>query len=98
MDSASELEWELAEGSRLHWASWDDEYVVFDEGSGNTHLLDFLTAEVLKALEQSRGAVPALIERVAARLDLDPDADLERRIREVVERFREAGLVEPTLS
>jgi PqqD family protein of HPr-rel-A system len=94
----SDLEWELAAGSRLHWVSWDDEYVVFDEGSGNTHLLDFLTAEVLKALEQARGAVPALVGRVATRLDLDADADLERRIREVVERFREAGLVEPTLS
>ena len=98
MDSASDPEWELAEGSRLHWVSWDDEHVVFDEGSGNTHLLDFLTAEVLKVLEQSRGAVPALVGRVAARLDLDPDADLERRIREAVERFREAGLVESTLS
>ena len=98
MDSASDLEWALAEGSRLHWISWDDECVVFDEGSGDTHLLDFLTAEVLKVLEQSRGPVPALVGRVAARLDLDPDADLERRIREAMERFREAGLVEPTLS
>jgi PqqD family protein of HPr-rel-A system len=98
MDSASDLEWALAEGSRLHWVFWDDEYVVFDEGSGDTHLLDFLTAEVLKVLEQSRGDVPALVGRVAARLDLDPDADLERRIREAIERFREAGLVEPALS
>jgi PqqD family protein of HPr-rel-A system len=96
MDPVSDLEWELAENSRLHWVCWDDEYVAFDEGSGDTHLLDLVTAEVLKVLEQSPGALPALIERVAARLDVDPDADLERRIREAIETFREAGLVEPT--
>jgi len=96
MDSASDVEWELAEGSRLHWISWDDEYVIFDEGSGDTHLLDLMTAEVLRALEQSPGAESALIERVAVRLDIDPDAALERRIREAIQKFREAGLVQPT--
>lgn len=95
MGSASDVEWELAEGSRLHWICWDDEYVVFDEGSGDTHLLDLLAAEVLKVLEQGPGAEPALVERVAARLDIEPDAELERRIGEAIQKFRAVGLVEP---
>src|SRR5258707_7026892 len=32
----SDLEWELAAGSRLHWVSWDDEYVVFDRSEEHT--------------------------------------------------------------
>jgi PqqD family protein of HPr-rel-A system len=94
MSPVSDAEWELAEGCRLHWISWDDEYVVFDEGSGDTHLLDFLAFEVLKVLEQSSGSEQALVERVVARLGLDPDIDLERRIREAIAKFRDAGLVE----
>ena len=94
MSPVPDGEWELAEGCRLHWISWDDEYVVFDEGSGDTHLLDFLASEVLKVLEQSSGSEQALVERVVARLGLDPDIDLERRIREAIAKFRDAGLVE----
>jgi PqqD family protein of HPr-rel-A system len=85
----------LAEGCRLHWKAWDDEFVIFDEGSGDTHLLDPLAAEFLKVLEESPGEVPGLARRLGARLDLARDADLTRRVRELVERFVAVGLVEP---
>ena len=94
MATGSSEKWELAEGCRLHWISWDDEYVVFDEGSGDTHLLDVLAAEVLKVLEQSPRYEQALTERVLARLGLDAVVDVERRIREAIQKFRDAGLVE----
>jgi PqqD family protein of HPr-rel-A system len=68
--------------------------VVFDEGSGDTHLLDPLAAEFLKVLEESPGEVPGLARRLVARLDLGPDADLTGRVRELVERFVAVGLVE----
>jgi PqqD family protein of HPr-rel-A system len=88
------VSWQLAEGCRLHWKAWDDEFVVFDEGSGDTHLLDPLAAEVLKVLEESPGKVSELARRVVARLDLAPDTDLSERVSELVERFVAAGLVE----
>jgi PqqD family protein of HPr-rel-A system len=69
--------------------------VVFDEGSGDTHLLDPLAAETLKALEEFPADVPALIARVTARLGLERDLQIERHVRATIERFREIGLVEP---
>jgi PqqD family protein of HPr-rel-A system len=96
MSPASEPRWELAQGSQLHWKCWDDEFVVFDEGSGDTHLLDALAAEVLKALEDAPGDVPTLIARVAGRLRIEPDPEIERHIRATMQRFREAGLAERT--
>lgn len=68
--------------------------MIFDEGSGDTHLLDSLAAEFLKVLEESPGEVPGLARRLGARLDLARDADLTRRVRELVERFVAVGLVE----
>jgi PqqD family protein of HPr-rel-A system len=94
MCPTSEARWELAEGSQLHWKSWDDEFVVFDEGSGDTHLLDPLAAEVLKALEEAPGDVPALIARVG-RLGIERDPEIERHVRATIQRFLEAGLAEP---
>jgi PqqD family protein of HPr-rel-A system len=84
----------LSEGSRLHWKAWGDEFVIFDEGSGDTHLLDPLAAEFLKVLEESPADVPGLARRLGARLDLASDADLTGRVRELVERFVAVGLVE----
>ena len=84
----------MAEGCRLHWKVWDDEFVIFDEGSGDTHLLDPLAAELVKVLQESPGHVPALARRLVARLDLELDADLTGRVRELVDRFVAIGLVE----
>ena len=92
---SSEANWRLAEGCRLHWKVWDDEFAIFDEGSGDTHLLDPLAAEVLKVLEESPGEISGLARRIVARLDLAPDSDLTERVRELVERFVALGLVEP---
>ena len=68
--------------------------MVFDEGSGDTHLLDPLAAEFLRVLEESPGDVSGLVRRLVARLDLAPAADLTGRVRELVERFVAVGLVE----
>jgi PqqD family protein of HPr-rel-A system len=68
--------------------------VIFDEGSGDTHLLDPLAAEFRKVLEESPGEVPGLARRLVARLELVPDAALIGRVRELVERFVAVGLVE----
>ena len=68
--------------------------MIFDEGSGDTHLLDPLAAELLKVFQESPGEVPALARRLAARLDLELDADLTGRVRELVNRFVAVGLVE----
>jgi PqqD family protein of HPr-rel-A system len=68
--------------------------VIFDEGSGDTHLLDSVAAELLKVVEESPGQVPTLARRLVARLDLELDADLTGRVRELVDRFVAVGLVE----
>lgn len=69
--------------------------MIFDEGSGDTHLLDSLAAEVLRVLEDAPAEIPGVARRIGARLELVPDPDLTARVRERVERLVAAGLVEP---
>ena len=46
--------WRLPAGVSLLWQSWDeDEVIVFNRGSGQTHLLDAFSAAVLRRIEAS---------------------------------------------
>lgn len=60
--------WRLLPGQLLHHRSWDDEeFVLYNNLSGDTHLLDAATLETLQALARGDAGVAAL----AALLGLD---------------------------
>ena len=98
MDTPPSTVWQVSEGCQFVWQLWDDEYVVFDHGSGSTHFLDPVAAEALQKLVASPSDLPGLTRQIAARVGAEPDSSLEQRIRETLDRFREAGLVEPSLT
>lgn len=67
--------WQLNELAVLHWRQWHDEWVIFDESSGQTLVADALMAASLMALE---GGALSLAELEAqVRDDLQwPDAEV----------------------
>ena len=67
--SASPI-WRLAPGQRLQYRCWDGECVLYNDLSGDTHLLDEFA---LALLEQLQRAPPAAAQ-LAAAFGLDPDA------------------------
>ncbi len=89
--------WCLPTGAELLWQTWDDEVIVFNTASGQTHLLDALSAAVLEEIENRPGDVDRLALRLAERFELDTEA-LPRRLGEVCKHFDELGLVEPRRS
>lgn len=68
--------------------------MVFDEGSGDTHLLDPLAAEVLKALAEAPVDLTTLIDRIVARFGLEGDPGVGAHVEATIERFRDIGLAE----
>jgi PqqD family protein of HPr-rel-A system len=68
--------------------------VVFDEGSGDTHLLDPLAAEVLKALAEAPVDLVTLHERLATRFGLTEDSGVRAHVAATIGRFRDLGLAE----
>ena len=59
--------WRLAPGQRLLHRCWDGECVIYNDLSGDTHVLDEFTFELLRLLQARPQTAPAL----AAALDLD---------------------------
>jgi PqqD family protein of HPr-rel-A system len=86
--------WTVPSESRLHWQSWDDEFVVYNSGSGDTHLLDVVAAEALHSLERESANLSELGRRVAAALEIKLDDNLSAHLERLLSDFHRLGLVE----
>lgn len=67
--SASPI-WRLAPGQRLQYRCWDGECVLYNDLSGDTHLLDEFALALLEQLQRA----PQAATQLAAAFGLDPDA------------------------
>lgn len=85
--------WQLNPGCTLHWQSWGDEHVVYCADSGDTHLLDAITAQVLRCLEESSVPSADLVQQIAVRLGYEPDPDFHNFVQQALERLHRLGLV-----
>lgn len=86
--------WRLPPKAKFLWRTWDDETVIFNSLSGQTHLLDALSAETLKEIERAPGTISQLACRLADAFHV-PVEDLVPKLPEIVTRFDSLGLAEP---
>jgi PqqD family protein of HPr-rel-A system len=87
--------WSLPNGVVLSWRCWDGEYIVLNYGSGQTHLLDALSAWVLQKIEASPSAPNVLLKHLVQELGLAEDK-LAYRMNEILTEFEKQGLAEPS--
>lgn len=87
--------WQLALDD-LQWRGWDDQWIVYHAASGDTHLLDLLGGEVLRALQQAPLNVAALVEQVAIRLEVPASEkeELREQVERLLQKLEELGLME----
>jgi PqqD family protein of HPr-rel-A system len=60
-----DLVWRLAPGQRLAHRGWDGEYVLYNDLSGDTHLVGADALRLLQALQRSACAEAALAGALA---------------------------------
>lgn len=85
--------WQAIGGADLLWRAWDDGHVVYNTGSGDTHLLDETAAEVLRALQRGPMDVTALAALVAPVRGYTPE-DAEAYALELLKELERLALVE----
>lgn len=78
----------------LHWAGWDDEYVVFDEASGQTHQLDAVRAFVLHTLSEGPQTTTDIICAFAELLTFPKESVTHGNVVAIFSEFETCGLVE----
>ena len=85
--------WKVASPTALSWRSWAGEIVVYDDGSGDTHYLEPLAAEVFERLLEAPADLDELGDRVARSLAVDRDDRLGEAIDAAVDKLRVCGLI-----
>ncbi len=86
--------WRVVPGQSLAFREWDGEAVLYNDLSGNTHLLDGGAVEVLLALRPGPLDAATLAARLADRFDADGDA-LPAAIEDMLAELARLDLVEP---
>ncbi|MFQ5774661.1 MAG: HPr-rel-A system PqqD family peptide chaperone [Kiloniellaceae bacterium] len=88
--------WKARSDGGLSYRCWDGEYVVFNPASGNTHLLDIASGEVLMVLLSEPAGNDRIAERLADFLEVGNDESLKTAVREILDELEELGLIEFT--
>lgn len=88
--------WRVSTASQLPMHNWDGDYVVYNPLSGNTHILDIVTGEVLKFIAAGPAPASAINGRIANFLELPAeDGNIARHVDEILDLLDDLGLIEP---
>lgn len=85
--------WCLAPGQQLASWGWDDEFVVYNNLSGDTHLLDRDSMEVLAHLQQGPASIAALVATFADGVEPDDLAALPDTMAALLGHLKKLHLV-----
>jgi PqqD family protein of HPr-rel-A system len=86
--------WVVPKWIHLQWRQWDDEYVVFNPASGHTHVLNWIGAEALKALEKSPSSSKDVMRRISECAVTEDASALLGQLDKLFAEFDELGLIE----
>jgi PqqD family protein of HPr-rel-A system len=77
------------------WKTWGEESIVFNESSGNTHLLNPTAAKILSIVQSQPSSAEEISLTIASESGLDADKKILDRVNAVLETLDNLGLIEP---
>lgn len=77
---------------------WDEECVLFDPASGDTHLLSHSGAEILMQLQHGPASVIELVGMLGIEAATDGTSKLHSQLQSMLDNFMQLALVECQLS
>ena len=90
--------WRVPSENMLAWRVWDDEFLIYNTASGQTHHLNFLAGEALRSLEAEPGSASELVRRLAEQFEIAEDSPPLQMIDRLIQQFEELGLIAPSTS
>jgi PqqD family protein of HPr-rel-A system len=87
--------WQLAVKGPLALRCWDGDYVVYNSLSGDTHILDIVTGEVLRQFAIGPATSIDLCRLVAAFLEIPDTGSVAEQVAQIVRALDDLGLIEP---
>jgi len=75
---------------------WEDECVVYNQLSGETHLVDGVGAEIFKLISEKSSTRAQLLQNIQSVFELETDSDIEGLLDNLILEYQKLGLVEVT--
>ncbi|RZL40628.1 MAG: hypothetical protein EOP35_00345 [Rubrivivax sp.] len=88
------IHWRLGGLTSLHWQHFDGDWVIYDDGSGQTLAADPVIAGALMALESGCSTLADIEAQVRRDLQIDADGDLNERLADGLAFLSQIGLIE----
>lgn len=86
--------WQIAPGQQLASWGWDDEFVLYNNLSGDTHLLDADSVELLALLQRAPASIDALAAQLTDGVTPDDAAALPETLATLLAQLKKLYLVE----
>ena len=86
--------WQIAPGQQLASWGWNDEFVLYNNLSGDTHLLDADSVEVLAQLQYAPATIDALVAQLSDGIDPDDATALPDTLATLLAQLKKLYLVE----
>jgi PqqD family protein of HPr-rel-A system len=87
------MKWKAIPGPDLHIRSWNDEVVVYNGLSGDTHLISPAAADLLEALRHEPADQASLLVSMAALWETDPNPELHAGIGQLLTELDALALI-----
>jgi PqqD family protein of HPr-rel-A system len=87
--------WQVAPGYAVRSHAWEDGYTAFHSGSGDTHLLDHLTGEVLSCLLRQPLSLDELARTITGKASAELDNDSAQALDNALASLQRVYLIEP---
>jgi PqqD family protein of HPr-rel-A system len=86
--------WQSVSNIELYTTQEDDDSIIYNPLSGETHQLNLMAVDALNFL-QDPAPVIALTEHICMLYQTDNTDDINRQMLRLIEQFDELGLIEP---
>jgi PqqD family protein of HPr-rel-A system len=77
------------------WKTWGEESIVFNQSSGNTHLLNATAAKILSIVQSQPSSAEEISLKIASESGLGADEKVIQRVDVVLETLDNLGLIQP---
>ncbi len=88
------MTWRIAPGQTLRLRRWEDECVLYNDLSGDTHLLGAVAASLLDVLGGGAASLPELAQALCGELGVEADAELEAALAPLLDQLAHLALIE----
>lgn len=79
--------------SDLLWERFDDEFLLYNQKSGETHFLNVTAAEILIRLQARPQSIPELMTEICTTLNMEENLPLIEQVSGVIREFDRVGLI-----